>query len=376
MFTCLAVCAHQLSQIAQSAKMKNDNKTKHVGKVHSLRKTPWDNKKNRTPLENFIMEHTRKTYENRHEKLKASGECEVLNDLKIDTCPYCGSPKFIKRGKNINGIQKYKCSLCYKIFNPLSGTLLDNHKLSIKEWIDWLRYIIRYQSFNTVSKDNKNSMTTTKYWLEKLFIALSDWQKTFVLDDVVYIDETYYSVVQNEIKRREDGTKYRGINNNQYDIAVGVDSKGLIYTVVTGKGKPSDATTKKAFSKHIKKGSTLIHDGELSHNSLIEKLELKSEVHTTEETSGLKDKDNPLKPINDVIRALKTFLNSHKGFNREHLQNYLNLFVFIYGKPHDEDMKVSALLQLLIRHRETLKYRDFFEKKVLKTEKNASGDKK
>ena len=85
--------------------------------------------------------------------------------------------------------------------------------------------------------------------------------------------------MQSEIKHKEDGTKFRGINDNQYDIAVGVDSYGLIYAVVTGTGKPSDKSTRRAFIKHIEKGSTLIHDGELSHNSLIEALELKSIVH-------------------------------------------------------------------------------------------------
>ena len=368
MFTCLAVCAHQLSQIAQAATMKNNNKKSQNIRLRSLRKTPWDNKINKTPMENFIMDHNRKTYNDRHGNLKDSGESKILNELKIDVCPFCGSPRFVKWGKNKNDVQKYKCSLCFRTFNPLTGTLLDNHKLPITEWIDWSRYIIRYQSFNTVSKDNKNSITTTKYWLEKLFLALSDWQKTFVLEGTVYIEETYYSVMQSDIQRKNDGTKFRGTNYNQYDIAVGIDSNGLVYAVVTGKGKPSIASTKKAFLKHIKKGSTLIHDGELSHSVLIEKLELKSQVYTTKETSGLKDEDNPLRPINDVIRALKTYLNSHKGFKREQLQHYLNLFVFIYNKPHDENMKVLALLQLIIRHHETLKYRDLFKKKVSKAE--------
>lgn len=348
--------------------MKNNNSTNKITKTVSLRRTPWDKKVNKTPLESFIRNHNKKTYDDRHTKLSDTDEYEVLNSLKIDVCPYRESPSFTKHGKTKNGVQKYKCSICGRTFNPLTNTLLDNHKLSIKERIDFIRFIIRYQSFNSTSKDNKNSITTTKYWLGKIFIALSDWQKTNVLRGTVYIDETYYSLVQSEIKHKKDGTKFRGINDNQYDIAVGVDSYGLIYAVVTGTGKPSDKSTRKAFISHIEKGSTLIHDGELSHNSLIEALELKSIVHSTAETKGLKDKDNPLKPINDVIRALKTFLNSHKGFDRDNLQDYLNLFVFIYNKPHDESMKVYGLLQLLMRHRETLKYREFYKKDISETE--------
>ena len=43
--------------------MKNNNSSNKIAKILSLRKTPWDKKINKTPLESFIRNHNKKTYE-------------------------------------------------------------------------------------------------------------------------------------------------------------------------------------------------------------------------------------------------------------------------------------------------------------------------
>ncbi len=66
------------------------------------------------------------------------------------------------------------------------------------------------------------------------------------------------------------------------------------FFIVTGTSKPSRKSTKETYSKHIARGSILVHDDEHSHSILIEELELESKVYSTRETKGLSDKDNPL----------------------------------------------------------------------------------
>ena len=83
---------------------------------------------------------------------------------------------------------------------------------------------------------------------------------------------------------------------------------------------------------HISQGSTLVHDGDNSHSRLGSALGLSEEIHTTAETKGLKDSENPLQPINNIHKLLKRFLRSHPGFIREDLQDYLNLFSFMMSE--------------------------------------------
>ena len=70
-----------------------------------------------------------------------------------------------------------------------------------------------------------------------------------------------------------------------------------LYIKVEDTSKPSDFSTWNAFGTIIETGSHLIHDKEKSHNFLIKKLNLTSEVYDTTITRGLKDSENPLDPI-------------------------------------------------------------------------------
>jgi len=98
------------------------------------------------------------------------------------------------------------------------------------------------------------------------------------------------------------------------------------------------------FIDHIEKSSTLIHDKERCHNILIEPLSLTSLAYNSKECKNLEDEDNPLQPINDQCNLLKQFLNSHRGFSREYLQDYLNLYAFMNNPPYDKLEKIEYLI--------------------------------
>lgn len=116
----------------------------------------------------------------------------------------------------------------------------------------------------------------------------------------------------------------------------------------------------------MKRGSVLIHDGENSHKILTETLGLTEEVHTTKETRNLSDDDNPMEPINAVHRSLKRFMREHPAYDRDDLQDWLNLFWFIYtnrGIPMDD--KVKKLLQMAILTHKVIRFREIFAKKPI-----------
>ena len=71
-------------------------------------------------------------------------------------------------------------------------------------------------------------------------------------------------------------------------------------------------------------------------------MKLESVVYPTTETKGLSDKDNPLYPVNNLHLLLKQFIRNHGDYDREHLQDWLNLFWFIMNEPKDKyDMMLA-----------------------------------
>ncbi len=219
--------------------------------------------------------------------------------------------------------------------------------------------LFRYVSINADSWNNKNAFSTSRYWLEKLFITLANYQQSIVLSVMVWLDETYYSVINAQIDRKEDGTKYRGLSHNQIRSGAATDKENII-CFVEGTGKPSQRKTYETFSYHIATGSILVHDKEAAHKKLITSLALNSQEYLANDLKGLKDSENPMNPINRIHDSLKKFLNAHSGFNRDSLQGYLNLFAFVRNPPHEPLEKVAMILNLAFENPRSLRYRDQF----------------
>jgi hypothetical protein len=205
-----------------------------------------------------------------------------------------------------SGLQKYRCRGCGRSFTVISDTIFDLHRIPVSEWVDFLRNLFSFQSFNSISKNNRNSFSTTKYWLDKVFLVARGFHDDMVLDGTVYIDETFYSVVEGKKVRDGTGKEPRGLSRNKYCIGTMSDAKGRIYLKSEGKrGKPSCASTLDCYLGPIGAGSTVVHDGEKSHRRLIRELDLREQVFPSKETRGLAGHGNPMDRINSVHRLLK-----------------------------------------------------------------------
>ncbi|GHV42771.1 hypothetical protein FACS189490_12450 [Clostridia bacterium] len=324
----------------------------------SRRKTPWDGVSELTATQEFLKTHYNEHYLARHTKLVNSCEAEMINSFTPTKCPYCGSLRFNKRGLTANNIQRYVCS-CGKTFLPTTNTIFDGRKISVSEWMEYCLNLFRYLSINADSWNNKNAFSTSKYWLNKLFLTLSDYQQGIVLSDIVWLDETYYPIIASQFDLKEDGSKYHGLSRNQICIGAATDKKNVV-CFVEGFGQPSQRKSFQAFSSHIAHGSVLIHDKTTVHKKLVSTLNLTSKEYASKELKGLKDTDNPLDPINDVHDKLKKFLNAHPGFNRDHLQDFLNVFAFAKNPPSEPLEKVEKLVDLAFQNPKLLRYRDQF----------------
>lgn len=322
----------------------------------SRRKTPWDGEVSLTPTQAFLKESYDIRYGNHHRKIGDSGEAEMVNSYIPAKCPFCGSVKFKKNGYTDNSVQRYKC-ICYKTFLPTTGTIFDEHKLSISEWVEYCLNLFRHVSITADSWSNKNAFNTSRYWLQKLFITLEGVQDNIVLGGTVWLDETYYRVREEDVEHNEDGSKLRGISKNQMRIGVATDKRQTVF-LLEGTGKPSQKRTNETFKEHIAPNSTLIHDKEPAHKKLVTKLTLNSVSYASKDLKGMLDEDNPLYPVNRAHAILKMFLNAHSGFKREHMQGYLNLFSLVTNPPTEMLEKVELVVNLAFANPKTLRYRD------------------
>jgi hypothetical protein len=325
----------------------------------SRRKTPWDGKEQRTPMQDFLYSHYKTQYAERHPLLSETGEAQLINSYVPGKCPHCANPSMKMNGYTGNGVQRYKCSCCKQTFTPVTRTIFEGHKISLSEWVEFTLNIFRYVSINADSWNNRNAFTTSRYWLEKLFLVLEPYQQSLKLSNRVWFDETFYSVRNSDIARTEEGNKLRGLSSNQMCIGVACD-KSRTVCIFEGYGKPSQKKTYEAFKGHIAESSTFIHDNDNAHKKLIKELKLKSVAYDANEIKQLSDKDNPLNRVNRIHYLLKSFLYAHTSFNRDKIQDYLNLFAFVMNPPSNHLEKVEIIMDLAFQNPKTLRYRDFY----------------
>ena len=321
--------------------------------------TPWDNESELTPSQAFITRHYKEHYMQRHPKLEETGEVELINTYAPLRCPYCDSKDFSLFGHTRIGVQRYRCKNpdCKQTFLPTTGTIFDQHKISISEWIEYCLNIFRDVTINADSWNNKNAFSTSRYWLEKLFLILQSYQDEIVLSGRVWLDETYYSVMTKDRTLNEDGTSPRGLSRNKICIGVGTDKKNTVI-IAEGYGKPSQKMSYDSFVKHISPGATLVHDKESTHKKLVKELSLTSEEYGSKELKGLEDFENPLDPVNHLHYLIKRFLYAHSGFERSEIQGYLNLYAFTLNPPTDKLEKVDKILNLVFQNPKMLRYRE------------------
>ena len=339
---------------------KNMKDRKGKSRFSSLRQFSWSGSREKSGDEQLIESTVLEWYDQKHRRPSAE-EIAFVNSLPVSSCPRCRSRIVAKDGKGCNGIQRYVCRSCGRRFTPLTDTIFDSRKIPISEWIEYLVHLFEYHSLKTSASDNRNAETTGGYWLSKVFAVLDGIQRGVVLRGRVYADEKLFDA-PNSVKEAAKARGKPGSRGCQYYVATATDGKAALF-LVAGKSQPSEKACMRTYGRHIAECSLLVHDGATSHNAVIDALALRSEVHPAEETRGLKDSENPMDPINDIHDKMEKFMKAHPGYDRSRLQDWMNLFWFLWCTPGDKMDKVRAFIRLAVSKRIRLKYRDVFGKK-------------
>lgn len=299
------------------------------------------------PFEVEILKRIIDDYNNHHKNDLI--EFEKLIDKSEICCPKCKSKNLISHGKDKNGTKRLKCKECGKTFNALASSQLFSSKVNINAWFAFLECIISGTSTKAACIVAKVSLVTGSSWMKKIFKALNEYQKTIVLDGTIYIDETFVHEDKSKIYYMEEIGKIkkvhkqpRGISRNKICILVATDTHKSFAEIVCH-GRPQRAINYEICKRHIMNNAKVIGDQDTSltytsKNMNWDRTQVKS---YTEESFKI------LKPIDELCGRLKFFLNKHRGFKKQLLQDYLNLFIFVDNEMHKEYNLYKVTMKLM-----------------------------
>lgn len=334
--------------------------------VPSASATPWDGigESSLAPAQRLVMEAQRDAYERAHRP--GPHDAEFFNGYERDECPACGSSAVVRRGFDGRGIQRYLCRGCGRGFSPLTGTIFEDHRISLYGWSEFLLGIMSYESLAGIARRDRRSPTTPPYQLAKVFMVLDGIQDGVVLAGRVQADEMMYPVPAAEAIVSPSGRRQGGAySRNNTCIAIACEERdgGSSAFRVLGRGKPSGERAKAAYCPHLEEGLTLVHDKENAHNAVVRERRLVSEAYDSRVIKRLDDDVNPLWKVNRLCFLLRLFLDGHSGFDRSNLDGWLNLFSVMMNPPDDRLEKVALVLDRAMTSPNTLRYRHFYKQK-------------
>ena len=128
-------------------------------------------------------------------------------DLDTVVCPHCGSVKVIKYGtitgkhKKSKGRQRFLCKDCSKTFGDTNGTVAFRSKLSVAQWIEFIKLTIQGESCRTIAKElkiNKQTVLHNRHRICSILLQFVSNQDDF--KSLAESDEYYYPLSFKDVK--------------------------------------------------------------------------------------------------------------------------------------------------------------------------------
>lgn len=264
-------------------------------------------------------------------------------------CPNCQSKKIIRHGKNKSGSIRYKCKICGKTFSSLANTLFFSSKVNFKAWLAFLECILSGSSTREACIVAKISTVTGSEWMKKIFKTLKSYQDDMTLNDTVYIDETYVHEDSSKIYVFEEIGKIkkvrkqpRGISRNKICILMATDQSKSIGKVLCN-GRPQRKLVYNVCRTHLKEKTTVIGDIDTSLTYTANKMSLKRIMYKSNTYEAYEN----LEPIDQLCARFKFFIDKHRGFKKDVLQDYINLFIFIDNEKNIRKDLYKVTLKLM-----------------------------
>lgn len=283
-----------------------------------------------TEQKNFLISALNE--ENACEKVIAIIETKFSEGIK---CPHCGHLFAHKWGKQ-SGLQRYRCTLCKKSFNALTGTPLAH--LRKKE--HWLQMASALQEGLTVKKTAAKCdvhVTTAFRWRHR-FLSATKQDPPDRLDGITEADETYFlesfkgsRKLPRKPRRRGGQTSSVGLSSEQIPVLIARDRTGRIV-----QGILSDKSSKAicaVLDNKIDKDNVLCIDGGNALFGYANARHIPYKIMPPGRYVHEKDPIFHIQNVNAYHSRLKSWIRKFNGVATKYLSNYLG-WRKMYEQPH------------------------------------------
>lgn len=260
----------------------------------------------------------------------------IFDSLHSRSCSCGGNYSLIK------GRRQYQCSKCRFQIAPTANTIFHKSPTPLTLWFHAIHVFSNAKSGISAKEMERQLEVTYKCaWRILSLIRKALKQSNEPLSGIVEMDSAYIG-----------GRHYGGKNNEQLGRAM---KKKSVVTIAVSRGGQirakvaPDVTADELESfmmSNIKEGSTLMTDGAKAYKRVANVYDVQSVDHSKREyVKG----NRHVNTIETWISHIKSSIRgTYKVISKQHLQAYLDAFVFHYNNRYNDKQRFASLMDTLL----------------------------
>ena len=272
-------------------------------------------------------------------------------------CPYCYCMEYSRYGKTRQGIQRYRCKKCGRIYVVSDGKNLHSSNLTASELLDLAKCIYLNFSVRAVCVMTGLSPKTVILWQKRAFSIATAWIDKAQFRGKAWIDEVYFHFANGKGTLKEaDESKKAGLSFSNVCVCIGYDEHGTMFCRVMKTGKVDELSILCCFSGRMDDVTLLVHDADKSHKVLIWKEKLEDKV--VKSIPKTKESLKLMKPINDYSALLVNEMRKHPGTKASSLDDRLCFISYKawLNSRYGEELGIRILLSEMVKAEKTVHF--------------------
>jgi len=242
------------------------------------------------------------------------------------SCPHCQSARCHRHGR-ADALQRFRCTVCRKTFNGLTGTPLARLRHKDK-WLAYAECLLVSSSVRAAATEIGIDKNTSFRWRHR-FLTLPGADRPPYLHGITEADEMYLLEsekgarhLQRRPRRRGGAATKRGISGEQVCILVARDRTGQTRDFVTGKGALTTAQLRTHLTPVIDHDILLVTDAHAAYRSFAREMGISHQsvnLSRGVRVAGAVHVQN----VNAYHRRFRQWLARFNGVASRYLGNYL-----------------------------------------------------
>ena len=265
--------------------------------------------------------------------------------------------EYSRYGKTRQGIQRYRCKKCGRIYVVSDGKNLHSSKLTASELLDLAKCIYLNFSVRAVCVMTGLSPKTVILWQKRAFSIATAWIDKAQFRGKTWIDEVYFHFANGKGTLKEaDESKKAGLSFSNVCVCIGYDEHGTMFCRVMKTGKVDELSILCCFSGRMDDVTLLVHDADKSHKVLIWKEKLEDKV--VKSIPKTKESLKLMKPINDYSALLVNEMRKHPGTKASSLDDRLCFISYKawLNSRYGEELGIRILLSEMVKAEKTVHF--------------------